>query len=184
VADLKRQAKTMPRLFILLVGMLIVSARAENATAERFVTIEQWGSRGQVATVWAVTPSKITVYEVEASERDKLLRVVSIEKNEEEKLRRLTAAIPTGSRGKVWLPRGVFDGIMMRISFSADGSFRDDRIEVQNHWRPEFEDLVAAISEQMPADLKITFKEVLERMSKPVDIPIVGVPIKEYYRGP
>ena len=154
------------------------------ATSERIVTIEQWGGRGQIATVWAVLPTKIIVYRVEGSGRDKLLRIVSVVKKEEEKFRQLVSAIHAESRGKVWLPSGVSDGFMMRVSFTDDGSFRDDRIEIQNHWRAEFEELVAAISEKVPADLRITFKEDLKRMPTTVGIPIVSIPIKEYYRVP
>jgi len=70
----------------------------------------------------------------------------------------LIVALGYGLR-KVWFDANVFDGSTLRISFSPDGALRHDRIEVANHWRPEFQKLVELISSVSPEKWKISFRE-------------------------
>ena len=86
------------------------------------------------------------------------------------------------------MPRGVLDGTMLRISFTADGHFASDRIEVQNLWLPWLSAVTEAISAPMPDAEKIQFREQIERRNRMLnwraDWPTDVIPIEKYYAAP
>ena len=173
------------RPFISAVCVLMIAlCRAEEprryAASDRVVTIEQWGARSRVATVWAVTPSKIIVFRIEPGVADKLLAEIPISADEKAQIQRLVAGIDSKSRGKVWFPP-IDDGFFLRVSFTQDGALRDDRIEIWNHWREEFASLLTYVSERMPEGARITFKAKLEEWNLPRGAPIEVRAIRDYY---
>lgn len=164
---------------------LAVAAKAEFpphiAASERIVTLEQWGGRLNEALVWAVRPSELVIYFVQSSTPDELLATVPLKKEEADAIRAAVSEIGESQRGKVWFDADVMDGSMLRISFSPDGGFRPDRIEVANHWRPEFQRLVELISSRSPEKWKISFRERIAHLEDGRKADIRCVSVKEYY---
>lgn len=157
------------------------------AKDRRIATIEHWGRNA--ATVWAVQSDRIVVYKVfDTAEPDQLLAEVPITREQSEKIRACVSAIPKEVRGRVYMPRGVFDGTMLRISFTPDGHFANDRIEVQNLWLPWLAGVTQAISEVMPEERKIRFKEQIDERNHMLqwraDWPTETITIEKYYEVP
>jgi len=157
------------------------------AKDSRVVTLEHWGSHA--ATVWAVQPDRIVVYKVfDTAESDQLLAEVPITKAQSEKISAGVSSIPKEVRGRVYVPRGVLDGTMLRVSFTPDGHFANDRIEIQNLWLPWLADVTQAISEVLPQEQKIRFKEQIEERNRelkwPADWPTETITIEKYYEEP
>jgi hypothetical protein len=170
-------------LFLLFATIAKAEFPPRIAASERVVTLEQWGGRGNDALVWAVRPTEIVIYHVFSSTPDELLATVPIESRLRDAIRAAVAKIKEPMRGKVWFDPEVFDGSMLRISFSPDGDLRHDRIEVANYWRPDFGELVELVSSACPEKWKIRFGERvahLEEGGRKANIRCVSV--KEYYR--
>lgn len=55
---------------------------------------------------------------------------------------------------------------MMRISFSSDGSLRNDRVELQNVWLPDFAPLVDALNAILPPKTRVTFPQDVEEQAR------------------
>lgn len=153
------------------------------ANADRIVTLEQWGGRGNEALVWAVRSSEITIYRIFSSTPDEVIATVPITKEEAKEIRNLVSGIAMRDRGKVWYDAKVLDGSMLRISFAANGDLRDDRIEVENSWRPEFQGLIESVSKQVPERWKIRFKERVAHLDQNHKAEIRCVSVKDYYSG-
>ena len=175
----------------IILALTVVSAYAQRPSAfaktDRIVTVEHWG-RGE-ATVWAVQKDRVVIYKVyDTASPDELLAEIPIKKDQADKIRKTADAIPKEVRGRVHFPRGVFDGSMMRISFTSDGHFASDRIEIQNLWFFWLGDTVQAISEVMPEARKIRFKEMIEERIRALkwraDWPVESILIDDYYKAP
>lgn len=170
---------------LLLVALMAGAAKAEFppriADSERLVTLGQWGGRGNEAIVWAVRPAELVIYHVSSSTPDELLATVPLKKDTFDAIRKAVSAIEGNARGKVWFDANVFDGSVLRISFSPDGDLRDDRIEVANHWRPEFRELITLVSAASPDEWKIRFQERVARLEHQPKADIRCVSVKEYY---
>lgn len=170
---------------LLLFSVLTLLARAEYppriAPADRIVTLEQWGGRGNEALVWAVRPAELVVYYIFSSTRNELLATVALTKEESEAIVKLVAKIGKSDRGKVWFDANVQDGSMLRISFSPDGDLRQDRVEVANHWRPEFQELITRVSAKAPEKWKIRFRERVAHLEQGHKADIKSLSVKEYY---
>lgn len=153
----------------------------------RIVTLEQWGRNE--ALVWAVQSDRIVAYKTfDTAAPDLLIVEVPITKELAEKIRACVSAIPHDAGGRVYAPRGVFDGVMLRISFTTDGHLSNDRIEVRNLWLPWLAGITQAISEVMPDKQKIRFKEQIEaqdsRLKWSTDWPTESITIEKYYEVP
>jgi hypothetical protein len=176
--------KILSKLALVLVATTV---RAEYppkiANSDRIVTIEQWGGRGNEALVWAVRPTDITIYHIFSSAPDDVITTVSITKEESDEIRNLASGINTSDRGKIWFDANVRDGSMLRISFTANGDLRDDRIEVENNWRPEFQRLIEAVSKKAPEKWKIRFKERIAHLEQYHNAKIRCISVKDYYSG-
>lgn len=170
-------------LFLFL--LLAIAAKAEFppriAASERIVTLEQWGGRGNDAIVWAVRPTELVIYHVFSSTPDEILATVPLKKEVTDAIRTSVSEIGKSARGKVWFDANVMDGSMLRISFSPDGDLRPDRIEVANHWRPEFQTLIELISSVSPEKWKIRFRERVARLEHDHKADIRCVSVKKYY---
>jgi hypothetical protein len=177
----------MRALSIIIFSLIAVLAKAEYppriAASDRIVTLEQWGGRGNDALVWAVRPTEITIYHIFSSTPDEVLATVPIQKEEAEEIRNVVSEIGKAERGKVWFDANVFDGTMLRISFSASGDLRADRIEVANHWRPEFKKLIDLISSKSPEKWRIGFRERVAHLERGHNVDIRCISVREYYRG-
>jgi hypothetical protein len=171
----------------LLSVFLISTAYAQRppafAKTDRVVTVEQWG-RGE-ATVWAVQPDRIVVYKIfDTAEPDQKLAEIPIKREDADRIRNAVDAIPKELRGQVYLPRDVYDGVMLRLSFTTDGHYTSDRIEVQNLWFQWLGQSIEAISATMPAERRIPFKETVERQALRANWPTKSISIDEYYKQP
>lgn len=170
---------------LLLFFFLAILAKAEFppriAASERIVTLEQWGGRGNDAIVWAVRPTELVIYHVFSSTPDELLVTVPLKKEVSETIRASVSEIGKAARGKVWFDANVMDGSMLRISYSPDGDLRPDRIEVHNHWRPEFQKLIELVSSVAPEKWKIRFRERVAHTEHWHLADIRCVSVKEYY---
>ncbi len=133
------------------------------------------------AIVWAVRPSELVIYFISSSVPDESLATVPLKKEESDAIRDLVSKIGKPERGKVWFDANVMDGSLLRISFTKDGDLRDDRIEVENHWRPEFQLLIARISEKTPIKWKIRFKERVAHLESGHKADIRCVAVTERY---
>ena len=150
------------------------------AKSGRIITVEHWGHAE--AIVWAVQQDRVVVYRVfDTDAPDELLADIPIAKAQVEKIKQAVSAIPKELRSRLYRPRGVLDGTMLRLTFTTDGQFASDRIEVQNLWFPWLGDIVAAISNVVPEARKIRFKEAIEKRNRRPDLPIETISIDEYY---
>jgi hypothetical protein len=161
-----------PSLFLFL--LLAIAAKAEFppriAASERIVTLEQWGGRGNDAIVWAVRPTELIIYHVFSSTPDEILATVPLKKEVTDVIRASVSEIKKSARGKVW-----FDANVM------DGDLRADRIEVANHWRPEFQKLIELVSSASPEKWKIRFRERIAHLEREHKADIQCVSVKKYY---
>ena len=106
---------------------------------------------------------------------------VPLKKEVSDAIRASVAQIEMTARGKVWFDANVFDGSTLRISFTPDSDLRHDRIEVANHWRPEFHKLIELVSSVSPEKWKIRFRERVAHLEREHKSNIRCVSVKEYY---
>lgn len=170
-----------------MTGLAYAQRSPAFAKDDRVVTLEHWGRKA--ATVWAVQSDRIVVYRVfDTAEPDQFLAEVPITKEQGEKIRISVRALSNDVRGRVYMPRGVSDGTMLRVSFTPDGHFANDRIEVQNLWLSWLEGLSQAISETMPEAFEVRFKEQIDERNRmlnwPTDWPTDTITIEKYYEVP
>jgi hypothetical protein len=174
-----RTASLLP--FFILATVAKAEFPPRIAGSERIVTLEQWGGRGNDAIVWAVRPAELVIYHIFGSTPDELLVTVPLKNEESDAIRDLVMKIEKSARGKVWFDANVFDGSMLRISFSPEGGLRHDRIEVANHWRPEFQELLELVSSVSPEKWKIRFRERVAHLEHEHKADIKCVSVQEYY---
>lgn len=154
------------------------------ATDERFVTVVQaYGGAGPHWTVWAVQPGRLTIYTQSGSSGrpDKLLARLSISREQEAEIRRAAATLRRSAKGRAWYSPDIMDGISLSVSFSIDGTLRDDDIVLENVWRPEFKALCESISGLSPSSLQISFSGLITSESFHRDRTVVSIPVRDYY---
>jgi hypothetical protein len=170
---------------LLIFLLLAIAAKAEFppriAASDRIVTLEQWSGRGNEAIVWAVRPTELVIYYVFSSTPDEPLATVPLKKEVVDAIRKSVSEVGKSARGKVWFDANVMDGSMLRFSFSPDGGLRPDRIEVANHWRPEFQKLIELVSSASPEKWKIRFRERIAHLEREHKADIQCVSVKDYY---
>ncbi len=86
-------------------------------------------------------------------------------------------------------PSDDFESLPVALAkFTPDGHFASDRIEVRNLWLPWLAGVTQAISEVMPEDQKLRFKEQIEernhRLNWRADWPTDTITIDKYYEVP
>ncbi|MBX3736189.1 MAG: hypothetical protein KF715_05835 [Candidatus Didemnitutus sp.] len=148
------------KLFVAAVFALSASVLIAAEPATRILTIEYW--HGRSATVWSCESHVVRRFERDDNGTiDRNATSFAINNACVEALKQAIVDIPRQSRGRVYYTH-VQDGIMLRISFSSDGSLRDDRVEVQNSWLPELSTLIETLDRMLPPDARVTFRADVE----------------------
>jgi hypothetical protein len=158
------------------------------APKDRVITVEQW-SRTE-ALVWAVQPNQIVLYRMfDTLAPDELVAVRPIGPSDLKLIQDAIAKIPTDVFGKLFWHGGTLHGPMVRLNFTRDGSYIDQRIEVCGVWPEWLKAPMDSISAALPVDLRITIEDEQRKYQKRLSEsgtfpPIRTLPIKEYYRPP
>jgi hypothetical protein len=132
---------------ILLVASTATASRAESshyADIDRILTIERWYH--EECIVWAIQTSRVVVYEKRGQAPRRVLFVGAISPTDQSAIRKEISSLPKDAFGFHHSGGYSTHPPLMRLHFSPDGKWVDDRIEVSGFMPTWVAGLLEAVS--------------------------------------
>jgi hypothetical protein len=131
---------------------------------DRIVTVTQMEMHSQ--REWIVRPAELLVVDrpYTVGSGPAIAARIPLEPKQRTEIESAIASIDSQTRGHLF-DSGALDGILLRISFAADGSHRNDDVELDNVWRDEAAPLTNAISAAAGPAYVIRFPEIVQEMN-------------------